>query len=65
MEGRALARARRPVERDEFARLDPQVEPAQRDRLCQPGAEDPENVVELERAEGEFLASFRLAVEAP
>ena len=45
----ALAAARRAEDGDELARLDPQVETAQRDRLDRPGAEDPEHVVELER----------------
>src|SRR5205823_5901556 len=53
VERRALPRARRPVQRDELTRLDPQVEAAQRDRLRGAGAEDPEDVVELERPEGE------------
>src|SRR5437899_1719049 len=65
MEGRTLARARGPVQCDEFARLDPQIEAAQRDSLGRSGAKNPEDVVQLERAEGEFLANIRLAVEAP
>ena len=42
---------RRAEQRDELARLDPQVEPAQRDGLGRARAEDLEDVVELERAE--------------
>ena len=54
-----------PKTRDQLARLDPQVETAQGDRLGRAGAEDLEDVVELERAEASSLAALRLAVEAP
>ena len=65
MQRGALARAGRSVERDELARLDTQVEPAQRDRLRGTGAEDPEHVVELKRPKRELLSPFGLAVKAP
>ena len=47
-----------------LARLDAQVEPAQRDGLGGPRPEDPEDVVELERSERELVAPLGLAVEA-
>ena len=65
MQRRALARPGRPEQRDELTRLDPQLEAAQRHRLRRAGAEDLEDVVELERAERDLLTAFRLAVEAP
>ena len=61
---RALARARRPEERDELARLDAQVEAAECDGLCRPGAEDLEDIAELERAELDLFMALGLAVEA-
>jgi hypothetical protein len=64
VERRALARSGRPEERDELAWLDAEVEPAQRDRLGGPGAEDLEDVVELERSERNPRVALRLAVEA-
>src|SRR5262249_42205412 len=56
----------RPEQRHELARLNAEVEPAQRDRLGGAGAEDLEDVVELEGAERELLALLLgFAPEAP
>jgi len=64
VERRALPRPGRPEESCDLVLLDAQVEPAQRDRLSRTGAEDLEDVVQLERAEGDLVALGRLAVEA-
>jgi hypothetical protein len=60
----ALAGAGRSEERDELARLDAQVEAAQRDGLGPARAIDLEDVVELEGPERELLGPLGLAVEA-
>ncbi len=61
----ALPRAGRAEDGDELTGLDPQVQPAQRDRLGRAGAVDLEDVVKLERAPADLGALFlRLAVEA-
>src|SRR5581483_2907990 len=65
MERRALPRPGRPVQRDQLARLDPKLQPAQGNRLRRTGTEDLEDVVELERAERDLGAALGLAVEAP
>src|SRR2546423_15006869 len=65
MEGRALSRPGGAEQRNELARLDPQLEAAERHRLRGARAKDLEDVVELERAEGDLLALARLSVEAP
>src|SRR5207237_9557904 len=62
---RALARARRPEQRDELARLDARVEAAQRDRLRRARSEDLEDVVVFERSEHDRIVPLRLAIEAP
>ena len=49
---------------DELARLDSQVEAAQRDRLGRPRAVDPEDVAQLERTPRDLFLDLGLAIEA-
>jgi CheY-like chemotaxis protein len=60
---RALAGARGSEDGDELARLDPQLEAAERDGLGGARAVDPKDVVELQRAPRQLLAALGLAVE--
>src|SRR5581483_4061161 len=64
VKGGALPGARGAEQRHELARLDAEVEPAQGDGFGAAGAEDLEDVVELERAEGDLVAPLRLVVKA-
>jgi hypothetical protein len=65
MQRRALARPGRPQERNELAFLDPQAQPPERDGLGRARAVDLEDVVQLERPEGQLVSLLRLTVEAP
>ena len=60
----ALPRARGAEQCDELAGLDAEIEPAQGDGFSAAGAEDLEDVVELERAECNLVAPLRLVVKA-
>src|SRR5262249_49396690 len=62
---RALARPRGAQERDQLAFLDPQAQPPERDGLGRPRPVDLEDVVQLERPEGQLLSLLRLPLEPP
>ena len=63
--GRALARAGRAEQRDDLARLDAQVETAQRDGLDRPRAEDRKTSWNSSAPRRRCARGVRLAVEAP
>src|SRR5258706_15148578 len=59
---RRLAAPGRTENGDELMRRDAEVEPAEGNRFCVAGPEDLEDVMELERAPGDLVLPFGLAV---
>ena len=61
---RALSRARRTQDGDEFAGLDPEIQTAQSNRLGGARAIDPEDIEKLDRCRRPLLFARRFAIEA-